>query len=206
MENISESLLVESAQRGDMDAFNQLILNYQDMLYRIAARILHSDGAAEDAVQEALILAFRNIRSFRGGSFRSWLARVTVNASYDEMRRRKRHLALPLEQFTSEGDEVESPFWMRDLSAGPAEEAESSELRDALHECIQALVPSYRMMIVLVDMEGLSYEEAAHVVRVPVGTVKSRLARARMQLRRALQSYRGLLPASFQMDMMPSVS
>lgn len=206
MENISESRLVELAQHGDMDAFNELVLKYQDMLYRIAVRILHDECAAEDAVQDALILAFRNLRSFRGGSFRSWLARVTVNASYDEVRRGRRRVSLPLEQFTSDGDEVESPLWMRDPSAGPEERAEVSELRRALHGCIKTLVPDYRLMVILVDMEGMSYEEAAQVARVPVGTVKSRLARARMQIRKSLQSYRSLLPSFYQMELIPSVS
>jgi len=189
-----------------MEAFNALVLNYQDMLYRVALRIVHDECIAEDAMQEAMIHAFRHIRSFRGGNFKSWLARVTVNASYDELRRGKRHLAMPLEQFTSEGEEIESPEWMRDPSQGPEERAESSEVQRALQQCIKALVPDYRLMVILVDMEGMSYEEAAHVARVPVGTVKSRLARARMQLRKSLQSYRSLLPTLYQMDMMPAVS
>lgn len=189
-----------------MDAFNQLVMNYQDMLYRIALRIVHDECIAEDALQEAMIHAFRHIKSFRGGNFKSWLARVTVNASYDELRRGKRHNGIPLELFTSEGEEVESPDWMRDPATGPEERAEQSELRSALHQCIKSLVPDYRLMVILVDMEGMSYEEAALVAHVPVGTVKSRLARARMQIRKSLRSYRSLLPAFYQMDMMPSLS
>ena len=200
----SENSLINSTQHGDMDAFNTLVLQYQDMLYRIALRIVHDECIAEDAVQEAMIHAFRHIRSFRGGNFKSWLARVTVNACYDELRRGKRHLAIPLEQFTQDGEEIESPEWMRDPSAGPEERTEDSELRKALHHCIRGLVPDYRLMVILVDMEGMSYEEAAHIARVPVGTVKSRLARARMQIRRSLQSYRSLLPAFYQMELMPS--
>ena len=200
----SENSLINSTQNGDMEAFNTLVLQYQDMLYRIASRIVHDECIAEDAVQEAMIHAFRHIRSFRGGNFKSWLARVTVNASYDELRRGKRHLAIPLEQFTQDGEEIESPEWMRDPSAGPEERTEDSELRKALHHCIRGLVPDYRLMVILVDMEGMSYEEAAQVARVPVGTVKSRLARARMQIRRSLQAYRSLLPAFYQMEMMPS--
>ena len=202
----TENSLINSAQRGDMDAFNTLILNHQDMLYRIALRIVHDECIAEDALQEAMVHAFRHIRSFRGGNFKSWLARVTVNASYDELRRGKRHMAMPLEQFTQDGEEIESPDWMRDSGPGPEERAETSELQKALHQCIKALIPDYRLMVILVDMEGMSYEEAAMVARVPVGTVKSRLARARMQIRKSLQSYRSLLPAFYQMDMMSSVS
>jgi RNA polymerase sigma-70 factor, ECF subfamily len=202
----SENSLIASAQYGDMDAFNTLTPHYQDMLYRIALRIVHDECIAEDALQEAMIHAFRHIRSFRGGNFKSWLARVTVNASYDELRRGKRHLSLPLEQYTQEGEEIESPEWMRDLSAGPEESAESSELMGALQQCIRALVPDYRLMVILVDMEGMSYEEAAQVARVPVGTVKSRLARARMQIRKSLRTYRSLLPSFYQMEVMASFS
>jgi len=202
----SENSLIVSAQRGDRDAFNALILTYQDMLYRIALRIVHDECVAEDALQEAMIHAFRHIHSFRGGNFKSWLARVTVNASYDELRRGKRHNGLPWEVFTSEGDEVESPDWMRDPATGPEERAEVSELRKALHNCIRALVPDYRLIVILVDMEGMSYEEAAQVARVPVGTVKSRLARARMQIRKSLQSYRSLLPAFYQRELASAVS
>jgi len=202
----TENSLINSAQHGDMEAFNSLVIDYQDMLYRIALRIVHDENIAEDALQEAMIHAFRHIKSFRGGNFKSWLARVTVNASYDELRRGKRHLGLPLEQFTSEGEEIESPEWMRDPTAGPEERAEESELQKALHSCIKSLVPDYRLMVILVDMEGMSYEEAAHVAHVPVGTVKSRLARARMQLRKSLQTYRSLLPTFYQMDVIPAVT
>jgi len=201
----SENTLIKSAQHGDMDAFNKLVLHYQDLLYRIALRIVRDECIAEDAVQEAMIHAFRHIKSFRGGNFKSWLARVTVNAVYDELRRGKRHNGIPLELYTNEGDEVESPDWMRDPASGPEDRAEQSELQSALHSCIKSLIPDYRLMVILVDMEGLSYEEAAYVAHVPVGTVKSRLARARMQLRSSLQSYRNLLPATYQMEMMPAV-
>ena len=194
-------MLIRKAQRGDVDAFNMLVLTYQDMLYRISWRILHDEFAADDATQNAMIQAFKNIHSFRGGSFKSWLARVTVNASYDELRRWKRQPSISLEQVNSEGDEIESPLWMRDPVAGPQEAAESSEMNDAIQHCLQGLVPDYRTVVMLVDIEGLSYEEAACAARIPVGTVKSRLARARMQLRKALRAFEGLLPIAYQVDM-----
>ena len=205
MDTTTETLLITAAQQGDLDAFNQLVLSYQDMMYRIALRVIHDECSAEDATQDAMILAFRNIRSFRGGNFKSWLARVTVNASYDELRRGKRHLSMPLEQFTSEGDEIESPVWIKDMSAGPEERAETSELRSVMHQCIKSLVPDYRLMVILVDMEGMSYEEAARIAHVPVGTVKSRLARARMQIRGKMRAFNGLLPTTYQVDLMSSV-
>jgi RNA polymerase sigma-70 factor (ECF subfamily) len=204
METTSENLLINSAQQGDMDAFNELALHYQDLLYRIALRVTRNECVAQDALQEAMIHAFRHIKSFRGGNFKSWLARVTVNAGYDELRRGKRHNGIPLELYTNEGDEIESPDWMRDPTAGPQDRAEASELKRAIHSCIKILNPDYRLMVILVDMEGMSYEEAAYVAHVPVGTVKSRLARARMQLRDTLQTYQNLLPAAYQMDMLPA--
>src|SRR5258706_1633293 len=203
MKNIqfNETSLIEAAQRGELDAFNQLVLNFQDMMYRIALRTLNDEAAADDATQNAMIQAFRNIKSFRGGSFRSWLARVTVNASYDEMRRWRRQASASLEQVNNEGEEIESLPWMVDLSDGPEDQVDTFELRGAIQACVKSLIPDYRMVVILVDVEGMSYEEAARIAHIPVGTVKSRLARARMQLRKALQSHRNLLPASYQVDM-----
>ena len=198
---MNESILINSAQRGDLDAFNQLALNYQDMMYRIALRTLNDEAGAEDAAQNAMIQAFRNIKSFRGGSFRSWLARVTVNASYDEMRRWRRQPSVSLEQVNSDGEEIESLPWLVDLSAGPEDRCETVELKDAIQQCVKTLIPDYRLVVVLVDVEGMSYEEAARIANIPVGTVKSRLARARGQLRKAMQSYRNLLPTSYQVSM-----
>jgi RNA polymerase sigma-70 factor (ECF subfamily) len=201
----TESMLIETAKRGDPDAFNLLVLKYQDMLYRISLRIVQDECSAEDAIQNAFIQAFQNIHSFRGGSFKSWLARVAVNASYDELRRARRHDSTPLEQFNQDGEEIESPLWMTDLSAGPQELAESRELQGALQDCIRALIPDYRLMVILVDIEGMSYEEAARAARVPVGTVKSRLARARMQLRTGLKKFESLLPSAYQVEMPASM-
>jgi len=197
----TEPLLIETAQHGDLEAFNQLVLNHQDMMYRISLRILNDEPAAADATQNAMIQAFRNIKSFRGGSFRSWLARVTVNASYDELRRWRRQPAMSLDQVNNDGEEIESLPWMMDHSAGPEESFDVLELRDAIQHCVKALIPDYRMVVILVDVEGMSYEEAARIAQIPVGTVKSRLARARMQLRKSLQSHQNLLPTAYRVEM-----
>ena len=202
MDNLEagENRLIKFAQHGDVEAFNLLVLKYQDLLFRISQRIIHDECAAEDATQNALIQAFQNIRSFRGGSFKSWLARVAVNASYDELRRMRRHESQPFEQYNQEGEEIESPRWMMDPSIGPEDLTENSELHRALQQCIRSLMPDYRLMVILVDIEGMSYEEAARTSRVPVGTVKSRLARARMQLRGALKKFEGILPSVYQVE------
>src|SRR5215510_12019473 len=133
MKNIqpTETTLIDDAQCGDMDSFNQLVLKYQDMMFRISLRILNDESSADDATQNAMIQAFRNIQSFRGGSFRSWLARVTVNASYDEMRRWRRQVSLSFDQVNAEEEEIESLPWMVDHSAGPEESYGALELGDA---------------------------------------------------------------------------
>lgn len=196
-----ESELVKAAQRGDLNAFNALIGRYQNLLFGIALRMLNDEDTASDAVQEALISAFSKFRTFRGGSLRSWLARVTVNACYDELRRKRRQREVPLEQFNMEGDEVEDLMWMIDPAARPEERYESYELENAIQRSLNTLTPAYREVVVLVDIEGLSYEEASIAAQVPVGTVKSRLARARLQMRSSLLGYGELLPAQYMVDM-----
>ena len=198
-----EQALVKAAQHGDLNAFNALILRYQNLLYGIALRMLNDEDIASDAVQEALISAFSKLNSFRGGSLRSWLARVTVNACYDEMRRKRRQREVPMEQFNMEGEEVEDMSWMIDPAARPEELYETFELENAIQHSLSKLTPAYRQVLILVDIEGLSYEEASFAAHVPVGTVKSRLARARLQMRCNLQGYNDILPAQYAMGAAP---
>lgn len=201
-----EKELIVAAQRGDLNAFNVLISRYQNLLFGIALRMLNDEDPASDAVQEALISAFSKFRTFRGGSLRSWLARVTVNACYDELRRKRRQREVPLEQFNMEGEEVEDLMWLIDPAALPEERYESYELESAIQRSLNQLTPVYREVVVLVDIEGLSYEEASIAARVPVGTVKSRLARARLQMRSSLLGCEELLPSQYVMDMKQPVS
>ena len=196
---MNEDLLIQSAQRGDLDAFNQLILRYQNLLFSIALRILADEDAASDALQDALISAFRKLNMFRGGSLRSWLARIVINSCYDELRRKRRQPTLPFELLDADGEEIEPDYWLPDSSVGLEEQYESTELERAVQKCLSSLPPDYRAVFVLVDVECMSYEEAAEAVHVPIGTVKSRLARARMQMRKALQSFGDLLPIAYRM-------
>src|SRR5690349_17247773 len=200
-----EKRLIEAAQRGDLEAFNQLILRYQNLLFGIALRLLNDEDVASDAVQEALISAFRRFHTFRGDSLRSWLARVVVNACYDEMRKKRRQHSVPLEQFNSDGEEIETSYWLVDPESDPEAQFESYELESAIQKSLDKLQPIYRLMLVLVDIEGLSYEEAALTAQVPVGTVKSRLARARSQMQKSLQVAGELLPTSYRMELPLSV-
>jgi len=199
--NVPEKTLIRAAQRGDLEAFNLLILRYQNLLFGIALRLLNDEDAAADAVQEALISAFRRFNTFRGDSLRSWLARVVVNACYDEMRKKRRQHSVPLEQFNSDGEEIETSYWLVDPESDPESQYEAYELEHAIQSNLDKLAPIYRLMLVLVDIEGLSYEEAALAAHVPVGTVKSRLARARSQMQKSLQGVGELLPASYRVEL-----
>ena len=203
--SVPEKTLIRAAQRGDLEAFNLLVLRYQNLLFGIALRLLNDEDTAADAVQEALISAFRRFNTFRGDSLKSWLARVVVNACYDEMRKKRRQNTVPLEQFNSDGDEIETSYWLVDPQADPEVQYESSELEKAIQSSLNRLPPIYRLILVLVDVEGLSYEEAANAAGVPVGTVKSRLARARLQMQKSLQGAGELLPASYQIGLPLSV-
>ncbi len=203
--SVPEKTLIRAAQRGDLEAFNHLIVRYQNLLFGIALRLLNDEDVAADAVQEALLSAFRRFNTFRGDSLRSWLARVVVNACYDEMRKKRRQHSVPLELFNAEGEEIETSYWLVDPQADPELQYESSELETAIQDSLDKLPSIYRLMLVLVDVEGLSYEEAASAAGIPVGTVKSRLARARLQMQRSLQMAGELLPSSYQMEMPLSV-
>jgi RNA polymerase sigma-70 factor, ECF subfamily len=198
---MDEQTLIRAAQRGDLEAFNQLVLLYQDFLFRIALNILHDEDAAADAVQQALLSAFRNLRGFRGGSIRSWLGRIVVNASYDGFRRDARARSLPLEMFNQDDEEMEPAAWLADPGPSPEAQAETGELLDAIQTSLENLPEQYRLALVLVDVEGLSYDEAAAALDVPKGTIKSRLARARNTLRTLLQRYPDLIPAAYTLDL-----
>lgn len=196
---MDETALIQSARQGDLDSFNRLVLAYQDVMYSQAYRLLNDAHAANDATQEAFISAYRNIRSYRGGSFRAWLLRIVTNASYDELRRRKRRPTTPLEPMDETGDEIESPRWIADPGELPEETLERAELGNAIQDCMEGLSPEFRAVVVLVDVQGLDYAEVAEVIGKPVGTVKSRLARARTRLRNCLQGFWELLPAAFRL-------
>ncbi len=197
---MNEPALITSAQRGDLDAFNTLVLHYQDRVFNTALRILGDEDMAADASQEAFLSAFRAIQSYRGGSFKAWLLRTVTNACYDELRRQKRRPTTPLEPETDDGDEMDSPRWLADPNLTPEQNLEADELEHAIQHCLDTLPTDFRAVVVMADIEGLDYAEVAKAVRVPLGTIKSRLARARLRLRECLQAFAELLPAAFRLN------
>ncbi len=196
---MDETGLIQAAQQGDLNAFNHLILVYQDTVYNQAYRMLSDDAAADDAAQNAFISAYNHLQNFRGGSFRAWLLRIVTNGCYDELRRRQRRPTTSLEPLDDTGEEMESPEWLADTSNLPEDQVEQQELRQAISECLERLPDEFRAAVVLVDVQGLDYSEAAEVLGKPVGTVKSRLARARLRLRDCLHAVWELLPAQFRL-------
>jgi len=197
---MDEPALIQTAQHGDLDSFNTLILNYQDMVFHTALRILGDEDLAEDAAQEAFISAFRSINTFRGGSFKAWLMRTVTNACYDELRRQKRRPTTPLEPDTKDGEEVDSPRWLADPNMTPDQQFEADELEHAIQHCLDMLPADFRTVVVLADVQGMDYSEVATAAKVPLGTIKSRLARARLRLRECLRGFEELLPSSFRLE------
>jgi RNA polymerase sigma-70 factor (ECF subfamily) len=201
---MDENALIVEAQRGDLDAFNTLVLHYQDTVFNTALRILGDDDMASDASQEAFLSAFRSLKSFRGGSFKAWLMRTVTNAAYDELRRKKRRPSTPLEPDDDDPDGGVEPHWMADPSLSPEETTEARELEHAMEHCLEGLPFDYRTVVVMADIQGLDYTEVATAVRAPLGTVKSRLARARLRLRECLGSFEELLPTAFRLQQEPT--
>ena len=197
---MDESALIAAARQGDLDSFNQLVLAYQELIFNQAYRVMGESNAADDATQDTFIAAYRKLNTYRGGSFRAWLLRIVTNICYDELRRRKRHPTTQLEPLDDAGEEIESPNWIADPTESPEETTERAELGRAIQRCIDDLPPDFRVVVTLVDIQGLDYAEVAEVVGKPLGTVKSRLARARTRLRRCLQGFRELLPSALRLD------
>lgn len=197
---MDETGLINDARKGDLEAFNRLVLAYQDQVYTQAFRILGDHQSADDATQEAFISAFKSLRSYRGGSFRAWLLRIVTNACYDELRRRKRRPTTSLEPVDASGEEIESPKWIVDSGELPEDNIVRSELAQAIQKCIDKLPEDFKIVVVLIDVQGMDYLEAAEVIRKPLGTIKSRLARARGRMRDCLQSFWELLPTSMRLE------
>jgi len=179
--------LIQATILGDLTAFNELVLKYQDQVFNLARLILDNQDSAEDITQDTFILAFQKIHQFRGGSFRAWLLKIAKNLCYDEMRTWKRNTFQVLEPINKEGEVNESPQWIKDPQPLPQEEAEANDLREILENALNELPYKYRIPLSLIDIQELDYREAASVMGVPVGTVKSRLARGRMQFRKILK-------------------
>jgi RNA polymerase sigma-70 factor (ECF subfamily) len=185
----NELALVNAAKAGDVSAFEQLVKRYDRNVFRIAQHITHSREDAEDVVQEAFLKAYSNLDQFQGNSkFYTWLVRIAVNEALMKLRRRRPERFVSLdEDVKTEDDSL--PREVADWSPNPEQLYNQSELRDILSRTIQGLPPTFRTVFVLRDVEGLSTEETAEALELSVPAVKSRLLRARLQLRERLNRY-----------------
>jgi RNA polymerase sigma factor (sigma-70 family) len=181
-----ESKWVELAQKNDLDAFNHLVLSYQDAVFSLASWMVNDDVLAEDIAQTAFLAAYRNIRQFHGGSFRAWLLQITRNSCIDELRRRNRHPWQPLEPTNAVDQPLENADWLVDRGPSPEELVIQREEQRKVERSIQQLADPFREVLILIDIEAYGYQEAATVLNAPLGTIKSRLVRARAYLRALL--------------------
>lgn len=192
-----EERRLEAARRGDLAAFNWLVLRYQTRVYNLCYRMLSDPDSAADATQEAFISAWRAMPRFKGEQFRTWLLRIATNACLDMLRSRKRRPSQSIDNWgpNDSSDEASEPLPIADLD--PSIDPEGQTLRAETVAVIQLgldqLPEDQRTALVLVDVQGLSYEEAAAVTGANLGTVKSRINRARSRMRDFLRE-RGVVP------------
>jgi RNA polymerase sigma-70 factor (ECF subfamily) len=192
---LDEQTAIQRAKNGDLNAFNTLVLKYQQMAYSVAYRMLQEEGAAADTVQESLLKAYRALPNFQGGNFKSWLMRIVVNSCYDVLRVQQRE---PTSSLDDDDAEVDYSPHLIDHREGPEAHAERMELNYYIELAIRALPPDQRTVLVLCDIQGYSYEEIVEITGFAMGTVKSRISRARSKVRETLLQKPELLPASFR--------
>ncbi|HRJ45452.1 MAG: sigma-70 family RNA polymerase sigma factor [Caldilineaceae bacterium] len=192
---MDQELLIERSLNGDLESFNHLILEYQNLAYSVAYRLLTDAESAADAVQDSFIKAYRALESFRGGSFKSWLMRIVTNTCYDVLRARKRRRTVSLDDLPVEEEYVSQ---LIDGRESPEQAVERQELQQLLEAAIRSLPDDQRTVIVLCDVHGYAYEEIAEMTGVAMGTVKSRISRARGRVRGYLAEHPELLPPAFR--------
>lgn len=175
-------ILIERARAGDLDAFNDLVRLHQDQLFALVVRMVPDRDQASDVVQEAFFSAFRHLAAFRGGSVKSWLNRICVNAAMDTQRLRKRR---PVQPYPELDDESWQPPAGPD--ADPERIAVTAERSRVINEAMTRITGDQRAAIVLFDVEGYDYAEIAEMTGVSLGTVKSRIHRGRLALRAILE-------------------
>lgn len=171
-------ILMEQARGGSLDAFNNLVLCYQDMLFALVVRMVPDRDQASDAVQEAFFSAYRNMAGFRGGSVRSWLSRIAINAAMDAQRLKKRRPADPYPELEDDSWQPPAPD-----TDNPVTTTMQAERHRALNAALARITDDQRSAIVLFDVEGYDYAEIADMTGVSLGTVKSRIHRGRLALR-----------------------
>jgi RNA polymerase sigma-70 factor (ECF subfamily) len=187
--NNGELDLVTRARGGEVDAFNDLVRKYERKIYRLAKNITQNDEDAEDVLQETFLKAYEHLGDFQGNSkFYTWLVRIAVNEALMKLRKRKADRTVPLDEPVDTGEETvvrEVAVWDED----PEQKYSQDELGKILNDAVQTLKPAFRTVFILRDIEELSTEETAQALNISVPAVKSRLLRARLQLREKLTRF-----------------
>jgi RNA polymerase sigma-70 factor (ECF subfamily) len=192
--------LVRASKNGDVAAFEQLVKRYDRKLFRIAHSVTHNREDSQDAVQETFLKAYQHLADFRGDSqFSTWLIRITLNQSLMKLRKQRRTREFPLDEDFGTDEDV-LPREVIDWAPNPEELYSVSELRNILLKAVEELRPILRAVFVLQDLEGLPTEQTAAVLNLSQSAVKSRLWRARLQLRERLNKYFGKSAESAQVE------
>lgn len=184
-EDVSDAVLIDAARTGDLDAFNRLVERYERLVYAVCLRLLHERESAEDLTQETFIRAYSALDHYEGGSFRAWLIRIATNRSYDLLRYQQRRPAQSLEAQVVEAE----PRWSTEpVAIDPLQHVAQRELGERLERALQSIPEEQRLIVMLYDIHGYSYDEIAEVTTTSLGTIKSRLSRARARLRQELRA------------------
>lgn len=197
----AEADAIARTLEGDVHAFNELVVKYQQLAFGVAYRILHSKEEAADVVQESFVKAFRSLTTFKGGSFKSWLTRIVINSCYDLIRINRRLILEeladdPIFELPSESTES-STRQIADGHETPVAFVERLELRARIELGLRILPEEQRLVLTLCDIHGYSYDQICEITGMPMGTIKSRISRARLKLRDFLLQQPELLPAGY---------
>jgi RNA polymerase sigma-70 factor, ECF subfamily len=194
---MNEEAIVERAQQGDVHAYNDLVLTYQQLAYNVAYRITGNEDQAMDATQDGFLKGYRALSQFRGGSFKAWILRIITNCCYDQLRSRQRRPQTPIDDLL-ENDE--HSLLLEDMADQPETVVERQEFDTTIQRALNLLPEDQRITVIMSDIEGMSYEEIAAATDVALGTVKSRLSRGRTKLRAFLSEHEELLPSYLRLS------
>lgn len=197
---MDEKLLIIMAKKGDLDAFNQLVLDYQNLAFTVAYRMVNDPSTAEDVCQDAFIKAYQKIKLFNGDSIKSWLMRIVTNTAIDHIRKNKRNPEIALYPQDNQAEIMENVEWLADESLSPEEQSIQSQLNLSIQNCINSLPPEFRAVLILIDVNTMDYKEASSTLQIPLGTIKSRLLRARKKIQACLLALGELLPETFRLN------
>jgi len=193
---MDEPAVIAAAQRGDVNAYNQLVIAYQQLAYNVAYRVLGDAERAMDATQDAFLKGYRAIDTFRGGSFKAWILRITTNACYDLLRSAKRRHTSSIDDLV---EDEEHSCILEDDQESPEAYVQRQDLNDVIQAALATLPEEQRTVVILSDIQGLDYAEIAESTMVSLGTVKSRLSRARAKMRNYLLAHKELLPDALRL-------